>query len=104
MPATIRTDQSLRALDPWAYEHGVELRLIQPGNPTQNEFIESFNGRFCYEYWFSDVIYARKTISEWRKDYNECRPQPMLNYQTPSELAAGWRRGNSESEGSDITN
>jgi len=35
-----------RALDQWAFEHGVELRLIKPGKPTQNGFIESFNGRF----------------------------------------------------------
>ncbi len=90
-PATIRTDQgpefTCRALDQWAYEHGVELRLIQPGKPTQNGFIESFNGRFrdeCLnEHWFSDVSHARKTISEWRQDYNECRPHSTQNYQTP---------------------
>ncbi|MFV8759222.1 integrase core domain-containing protein, partial [Yersinia enterocolitica] len=29
-----------------------------------------------------------KTISEWRQDYNECRPHSTLNYQTPSEFAA----------------
>lgn len=49
-PATIRTDQrpefTCRALDKWAFEHGVELRLIQPGKPTQNGFIASFNGQF----------------------------------------------------------
>lgn len=49
-PATIRTDQgpecTRRALDQWASENGFELRLIQPGKPTQNGFIESFNGRF----------------------------------------------------------
>ncbi len=41
-PATIRTDQgpefTCRALDQWAFEHGVELRLIQPDKPTQNGF------------------------------------------------------------------
>jgi len=111
-PATIRTDQgpefTCRALDQWAFEHGVELRLIQPGKPIQNGFIESFNGRFrdeCLnEHWFSDVNHARKTISKWRQDYNECRPHSTLNYQTPSEFAVSWRKGNSESEGSDITN
>ncbi|WP_029571494.1 IS3 family transposase, partial [Pantoea ananatis] len=110
--ATIITVQgsefTCRALDQWAFKHGVELRLIQPGRPTQNGFIESFNGRFrdeCLnEHWFSDVSHARKTISEWRQDYNECRPHSTLNYQTPSEFAANWRKGNSESEGSDITN
>ncbi len=111
-PATIRTDQgpefTCRALDQWAFEHGVELRLIQPDKPTQNGFIESFNGRFrdeCLnEHWFSDVSHARRTISEWRQDYNECRPHSTLNYQMASEFAAGWRKGNSDSEGTDITN
>jgi transposase InsO family protein len=85
-----------------------ELRLIQPGNPTQNGFVESSNGRFrddCLnEHWFSDVSHVWKTISEWRQDYNECRPHSALNYQTPSKFAAAWRRGNSESKGSDINN
>jgi putative transposase len=67
-PVTIRTDQgqefTCRAHDQWAYEHGVELRLIQPGRPTQKRFIESFNGRFrdeCLnEHWFSDIVYPGK--------------------------------------------
>ena len=37
-PATIRTDQdpefTCRAPEQWAFEQGVELRLIQPGKPT----------------------------------------------------------------------
>lgn len=49
-PTTIRTDQdpefTCRALAQWAFEHIVELRLIQPGKPTPNGFIECFNGRF----------------------------------------------------------
>ncbi|TNC58214.1 IS3 family transposase, partial [Klebsiella quasipneumoniae] len=74
-PATIRTDQgpefTCRALDQWAFEHGVELRLIQPGKPTQNGFIESFNGRFrdewLNEHWFSDIVHARKISKYWRQ-------------------------------------
>ncbi|MBN5215522.1 IS3 family transposase [Serratia ureilytica] len=111
-PSTIRTDQgpefTCRALDQWAFEHGVELRLIQPGKPTQNGFIESFNGRFrdeCLnEHWFSDILHARKTINDWRQDYNECRPHSALNYQTPSEFAARWRNGKCEGKQTDITN
>ncbi len=69
-PATIRTDQGPEftscALDQRAFEHGVELRPIQPGKPTQDGSIESFNGRFrdeCLnEHWFSEIIHARKTI------------------------------------------
>ncbi|MET5149744.1 MULTISPECIES: IS3 family transposase [Serratia] len=111
-PATIRTDQgpefTCRALDQWAFEHGVELRLIQPGKPTQNGFIESFNGRFrdeCLnEHWFSDIVHARKIINNWRQDYNECRPHSALNYQTPSEFAARWRNEKCEGKQTDITN
>lgn len=111
-PVTIRTDQgpefTCRALDQWAFEHGVELRLIQPGKPTQNGFIESFNGRFrdeCLnEHWFRDIVHARKTINDWRQDYNECRPHSALSYQTPSEFAAWWRNGKLGSKKTDITN
>ncbi|HFK3783459.1 TPA: IS3 family transposase [Klebsiella oxytoca] len=111
-PATIRTDQgpefTCRALDQWAFEHGVKLRLIQPGKPTQNGFIESFNGRFrdeCLnEHWFRDIVHARKVINDWRQDYNECRPHSALNYQTPSEFAARWRNEKCEGKQTDITN
>ncbi|QHM94292.1 MULTISPECIES: IS3 family transposase [Kosakonia] len=111
-PATIRTDQgpefTCRALDQWAFEHGVELRLIQPGKPTQNGFIESFNGRFrdeCLnEHWFSDIVHARKIINDWRQDYNECRPHSSLNYLTPVEFAAVWRNGKNEDKQNDIIN
>lgn len=50
LPKAIRTDQgpefTSKALDQWSYQHGVQLKLIEPGKPTQNAFIESFNGRF----------------------------------------------------------
>jgi len=68
-PTTIRTDQgpefTCHALDKWAFEHGAELRLIQPSKPTQNGFMESFKGRFrdeCLnEHLFSDIFHARET-------------------------------------------
>lgn len=96
--ATIRTDQgpefTCRTLDQWAFEDGVELCLIQPGKPTQNEFIESFNGSFrdkCLnEFWFNDILHARGIINDWRQDYDECRPHSSLSYLTPAEFAAGW--------------
>ena len=111
-PTTIRTDQdpefTCRALNQWAFEHGVELRLIQPGKPTQNGFIEGFNGRFrdeCLnEHWFSDILLARKTINDWRQDYNECRPHSSLDYQTPDEFATDWRNRKYETKPPDITN
>ena len=42
--------------DQWARRHQVQLDLIRPGKPTENAFIESFNGRFRPEclngHWF----------------------------------------------------
>ncbi|MFU7615964.1 integrase core domain-containing protein, partial [Klebsiella pneumoniae] len=46
----------------------------------------------------------RRPLNDWRQDYNECRPHSSLNYQTPSEFAAGWRNGKHEEKSTDITN
>lgn len=99
VPKAIRTDQGPeftgRALDQWAYRNGVQLKLIQPGKPTQNAYIESFNGKFrdeCLnEHWFTSLAQARILIAAWRRDYNECRPHSSLEYQTPAEFAASYR-------------
>ena len=48
-PKTIRVDNGpefiSKALDLWAYANGVTLDFSRPGKPTDNAFIESFNGR-----------------------------------------------------------
>ena len=70
LPAAIRTDQGPeftgKALDQWAYRNGVELKLIQPGKPMQNGYVESFNGKFrdeCLnEHWFTSLTEARVRI------------------------------------------
>jgi putative transposase len=110
-PQAVRTDQgpefTSKALDQWAYDNRVELKLIQPGKPTQNGFIESFNGRFrdeCLnEHWFRDLAHAREIIGKWRRDYNENRPHSALSYQTPLEFAAGYRTTGKGSKLTDIT-
>jgi putative transposase len=67
------------------------LKLIQPGKPTQNAYVDSFNGKFrdeCLnEHWFEDLAHARQVIADWRKDYNEHRPHSSLDYQTPAAFA-----------------
>ena len=49
MPKTIRVDNgpefTSKRLDQWAYLNGVELDFSRPGKPTDNAFIEAFNGR-----------------------------------------------------------
>lgn len=63
-----------KALDLWAFENNVKLRFIQPGKPTQNAYIESFNGKFRNECLNDNVFVnlhsARKIIETWRLDYN----------------------------------
>ena len=98
-PKAIRTDQGPeftgKALDQWAYTHGVQLKLIQAGKPTQNAYIESFNGKFRDEclndHWFTSVEHARTLIADWRRDYNEARPHSAIGYCTPAEIAARHR-------------
>lgn len=75
----------------WAHDHGVRLHFIQPGKPTQNAFIESFNGRLrdeCLnEHDFVSLIDAQRKLSDWREHYNRHRPHGSLNWQTPEQYA-----------------
>ena len=72
-----------KALDRRAYENGVTLDFSRPGKPTDNAFVESFNGRFRDEclstHWFLSLTDARSKIDSWRRDYNECRPHTSLD-------------------------
>lgn len=94
-PGIIRTDNAKeftgKAMLTWAYRRGVKLRLIEPGKPNQNAYIESFNGRFrdeCLnEHWFVDLRHARRIIETWRREYNEKRPKKGLGGLTPSQYA-----------------
>src|SRR3954465_9757930 len=83
LPAALRTDNGpefcSRAMLTWAHNRGVTLRLIEPGKPNQNAYIESFNGRFrdeCLnEHWFTSVPHAQSIIETWRCEYNDERPK-----------------------------
>jgi Integrase core domain len=60
--------------------------------PTQNAFIESFNGKFRHEClnqnWFVDLRHAREVIEDWQVDDNTVRPHRSRGYRTPEEFAA----------------
>jgi putative transposase len=100
LPKAIRTDQgpefTSRALDRWAYDCGVDLKLIAAGKPTQNAYIESFNGKFRDEclndHYFNTLHHARVVIAAWRRDYNETRPHSGIGRMPPAEFAARHRR------------
>jgi putative transposase len=80
------------AMDLWAYRNGVKIDFSRPGKPTDNAFVESFNGTFRSEclntHWFLDLKEARQLIEAWRREYNESRPHASLADRTPSEFAS----------------
>jgi len=94
-PAVIRSDNGRevtgKAMLNWAHRNGVALRLIEPGKPNQNAYIESFNGRLrdeCLnEQRFISLAHARSVIETWRREYNEERPKRVLGGLTPAEYA-----------------
>jgi putative transposase len=94
-PAVIRSDNGKeftgKAMLTWSTRQGVTLRLIEPGKPNQNAYVESFNGRLrdeCLnEHWFTSLLHARSLIEIWRREYNEERPKKILGGLAPAEYA-----------------
>ena len=85
-----------KAILEWSYRRKIEIDFTRPGKPTDNAFIESFNGTFRDEClnqnWFSNLKEAKINIEEWRKEYNERRIHSSLNYLTPKEFVKMERR------------
>jgi putative transposase len=90
-PKTIRVDLGSefisRELDLWAYTNGVTLDFSRPGKPTDNAFIEAFNGRFRVEclaaHWFLSLADAQKKMEGWCRYYNEERPHGAIGQKGP---------------------
>ena len=82
-------------IDQWAYEQQIYWHFIQPGKPTHNAFVESFNGTFRDECladnWFSNIDQAKQIIEDWRMDCNHVRPHSSLNNKNPAEFAQNFR-------------
>ena len=95
LPQTIRVDHGpefgSKLLEQWACLNGVELDFSRPGKPTDNAFIESFNGRLrqgCLnEKWFLSLQDAEEKGGSWRKRYNEEGPHSALGNLSSREFA-----------------
>jgi len=93
-PKTIRVDQGSefisRDMDLWAYQRGVTLDFSRPGKPTDNAFIEAFNGKFRAEclnaHWFLTLADAAEKLEAWRRYYNEERPHSAIGNNAPIML------------------
>ncbi len=100
LPKTIKVDQGSefisKVMDEWAHRHQVKLEFSRPGKPTDNAFIESFNGRLRQEClnqnWFITLDDAKQIIEAWRQDYNQFRPHSLLDHRTPSEFVGRWQQ------------
>lgn len=93
-PKMIRVDNGSefisRDLDLWAYQRDVVLDFSRPGKPTDNAYIESFNGKFRAEclnqHWFLSLDDARQKMEKWRRDYNEVRAHSATGNKPPISL------------------
>lgn len=80
-----------KALDQWAYGNKIQLDFSRPGKPTDNAFIESFNGRVRQELlnasWFESLDQAREMCAAWKAEYNVHRPHRSLGNVSPAAFA-----------------
>ena len=82
-----------RDLDLHADRRGIILDFSRPGKPTNNAFIDIFNGKFRAEWlnaqWFMSLDEARSKMEEWREDYNKVRLHSAIGIKPPISLTNG---------------
>jgi putative transposase len=85
------TELTCMAVLRWSQEMRIEWHYIAPGKPTQNAFIESFNGKLrdelLNETLFTSLAQARAVLAAWKDDYNNVRPHSALGNLSPNEYA-----------------
>ena len=94
LPKMIRVDNGpefiSHKLDAWCKDNGITLAFIQPGKPTQNAYVERFNGSIRREllsaYVFRTLQEVRQRTETWMNDYNNHRPHKALGYRSPTQL------------------
>lgn len=95
-PSSIITDNgpefTSKAMTQWGFQQQVEHHFITPGKPTENCYVESFNGTFrdesLNENWFTSIEEAKTIIEEWRQMYNQIRPHSSVGKVPPEVFAA----------------
>ena len=95
LPSYIRLDNGpeliSKILENWAIANNIKLKFIEKGKPTQNAYIERFNGTYRKEvlsfYYFKNLEEVRSVTEEWLNEYNWIRPHRSLGGLSPREYA-----------------
>ena len=96
IPRFIRSDNGpefvAKILRNWLKSISPETAYIEPGNPWQNGYCESFNGKFRDQFLNGELFYslneARILIEQWRIHYNTVRPHRSIRRRPPAP--ASW--------------
>ena len=95
-PGVLRCDNGPEyislALQSWAYDQGIRLEYIQPGNPQQNAYIERYNRTVRYD-WLAQFLWesieqVQGSATCWLWTYNNERPNMAIGGITPRQKLA----------------